>query len=43
MCIKDAEESIAYHGKMHAEALERHKSANDFLSRFKKEISNLDK
>jgi hypothetical protein len=41
--IKSAEESIDYHTKMHAEALERHKSANDFLSRFKKEISNLDK
>ena len=41
--IKSAEESIDYHTKMHAEALERHKSANDFLARFKQEISNLDK
>lgn len=43
MRIKSAEESIDYHTKMHAEALERHKSANEFLSRFKQEISNLDK
>ena len=41
--ISGAEESIAYHEKMHAEALERHRSANEFLSRFKKEIATLDK
>lgn len=36
--IKSAKDSIDYHKKMHAEALERYKSANDFLSRFKHQL-----